>query len=142
MRLHGRDLSLGIALQQVGGIPPGDQLQAVPLQDRRQLLRRARELAAELDAGETRILGLLQAGVERDEIAQPGHAVIGPADRVDAETYAHETILATAELLNRRDPWRRARFRGRPAPCRRPSFPARARARFRPWRRCRANGRD
>ena len=48
---------------------------------------RSRRIAAGLQRG------LGKALVERDEIAQPAHAVIGPADRIDAEPHRHGRSL-------------------------------------------------
>ena len=87
--LHRRDLGLGIAAQQFGAVPARDQRQAVLLQDRPELAGLPGKLAAQFDAAEARLFCFGQALVERDEVAQPMQAVIGPADGVDAKLHGH-----------------------------------------------------
>jgi hypothetical protein len=89
MLAHGGDLGLGVAGQQLRAVPAGDQRQALRLEQGPELPGVAREFAPELDAAEAGKADLGQALLERDEVAQPMHAVIGPADRVDAKLHGH-----------------------------------------------------
>ena len=54
-----------------------------------QLSRGAWELAAELDAVVARGAGFLQAYLERCVVAELGHVVVGPADRIDSQPDRH-----------------------------------------------------
>jgi hypothetical protein len=50
-------------------------------------------LRPRLGAAEAGFLHLGEALLERDEVAQPLHAVIGPADGIDPELHGHMEIL-------------------------------------------------
>src|SRR5262249_18825262 len=74
--------------------PARDQRQAMPLEDRAQHLRIAREFVAELDPLESRQTPLGEAGFERRGAAQFGQIVIAPSDRADAEADRHDLRFA------------------------------------------------
>ena len=61
----------------------------VLVENRPENLRLARKLAAELDAFEPGRPRLGQADIKRNQVAQPAHAVVGPADRIYAKTHRH-----------------------------------------------------
>ena len=76
--------------QQLGAVPAGDQRQAVLLQDRPELAGLCGGICGPARRRVKPGLACLgQALVERDEIAQPMQAVVGPADGVDAKLHGH-----------------------------------------------------
>ena len=89
MLLERRNLGLGVTLQQLSRIPTADQAKPMPVEQRAQLPALLGHLAPELDAAEAGRPRLGETGFDRNEIAQPMHAVIGPADRVDAKADRH-----------------------------------------------------
>src|SRR5258707_13867866 len=62
------------------------------IEDRAEDFGLAGKLAAELDAGESRLARLGQADLERNVVAQPADIVVRPADRVDAEAHGHGAL--------------------------------------------------
>ena len=70
-------------------MPAADQDESMLVQDRAQFSGFARELVAELHAGEARGLGLAQTLFERNPAAQLLHVVIRPADRIGADADCH-----------------------------------------------------
>jgi hypothetical protein len=85
-RLH---LRIGVALQELCGIPAGHTGHAEGRQRRLQGLRLARKLVAELHAFETGFLGLGEAHFERGLAAQFRHVVVGPADGIGPDADRH-----------------------------------------------------
>ncbi|GDM83882.1 hypothetical protein BvCmsKSP063_02753 [Escherichia coli] len=65
MRLHSSNLVLYTAFQQATGIPAGDQLQVVALQNGAEQARFSREFIAQFEAGKTGLFPFTQAGLQR-----------------------------------------------------------------------------
>ncbi|SAJ29527.1 Uncharacterised protein [Enterobacter cloacae] len=84
MRLHGGDLLLHAALQQAAGVPAGNQLQVVALQDGAEQVRFARELIAQLETGETGLFPFAQTGLQRGFRPERRQIVVRPRQRVNA----------------------------------------------------------
>ena len=78
------------------GIPARHQVEPGLAQHRLQGLGLARELVAELDALVAGLLGFLEAGLERGLAAQLAQIVIRPANRIDAETDTHGSLISNA----------------------------------------------
>src|SRR5262245_53264948 len=70
-------------------IPAGDEVEAMAGEDRRELRRLPRKLAAHLGAGEAGDVRFAEAYFQRRIAAERGQVVIGPGDRIDAEPNGH-----------------------------------------------------
>ena len=84
MGLHGGDLLLHAALQQAAGVPAGDQLQVVALQDGAKQARFARKFIAQLEAGKAGLFPFAQTGLQRRLRAERRQVVVRPRQRVNA----------------------------------------------------------
>ena len=78
------DLFFTAALQQAAGVPAGDQLQVVTLQDGAKQARFAREFIAQLEAGKTGLFPFSQTGFQRGFRAERRQIVVRPRQRVNA----------------------------------------------------------
>ena len=72
------------ALQQAAGVPAGNQLQVVALQDGAEQVRFARELIAQLETGETGLFPFAQTGLQRGFRPERRQIVVRPRQRVNA----------------------------------------------------------
>ena len=89
VRIDGFLFLLDRTLQQARAVPARHQCQAVLGQDRTKDIGLAGELVAELDPVVARLLRFGQTGLQRRFAAELRHVVVGPGQRIDADTNGH-----------------------------------------------------